>query len=71
MGEMNRMTRQNAANTEELAAVMGMFKMNNGTKHIQTEKTIPGRRMTKKKLPGQLNQVHPEEVLPSQKEAFV
>jgi methyl-accepting chemotaxis protein len=71
MGEMNRVTQQNAANAEELAAVMGMFKMNNGAKHIQAEKTIQDRRMTKKLLPGKLNQVHPEEVLPLKEEAFV
>jgi len=70
MGEMNRVTQQNAANAEELAAVMGMFKANNGKGQIRVEKASLDRRLTKKLLPGQFNQVSPEEVLPLKGGAF-
>jgi methyl-accepting chemotaxis protein len=71
MGDMNKVTQQNAANAEELAAVMGIFKAGNGKGLVGTEKVSRERRVSPKLLPGQFNQVSPEKILPLQEGSFV
>jgi methyl-accepting chemotaxis protein len=73
MGDMNRVTQQNAANAEELAAVMGIFKAGNGKgAGVGVEKVSRERRKSPQKLlPGQFNQVNPEKVIPLQEGDFV
>ena len=71
MGDMNRVTQQNAANAEELAAVMGIFKAGNGNGKVGVEKVSRDRRATTAKLlPGQFNQVGPEKIIPLKEDDF-
>jgi len=67
VAEMNQVTQKNAANAEELAAVMSMFKADNNNGKPRMEH-ISQERRAKKLLPMQGQQVGPEKILPLQEE---
>jgi len=69
MADMNRVTQQNAANAEELAAVMSMFKADNSLNQVVTEKRTR-RKEPSKLIPEKFKQVSPEKILPLNEEAF-
>jgi methyl-accepting chemotaxis protein len=67
MMEMNQVTQQNAANAEELAATMAMFKVNGNKGQGMLEGVTHTRRL-KRLPPSQYRQVGPEKVLPLKEE---
>lgn len=67
MMEMNQVTQQNAANAEELAATMAMFKVN-GNKGQGMLEGVTHTRSLKRLPPSQYRQVGPEKVLPLKEE---
>lgn len=69
VADMNQVTQKNAANAEELAAVMAMFKADNHTGQIEMEE-ISGRKSVKKLLPLPYHEIHPEKILPLKEEAL-
>jgi methyl-accepting chemotaxis protein len=67
MMEMNQVTQQNAANAEELAATMAMFKVN-GNKRQGMLEGVTHTRSLKRLSPSHYHQVGPEKVLPLKEE---
>ena len=63
VAEMNQVTQQNAANAEELAAAMAMFKADNHTGPLDLEE-ISGRKNVKKLLSLPYHEMRPEKILP-------
>lgn len=63
VAEMNQVTQQNAANAEELAATMAMFKADNGNGQGRRDDAHRGKR-EQKSLPMPHHHIGPEKMLP-------
>jgi methyl-accepting chemotaxis protein len=67
MADMNQVTQKNAANAEELAAVMSMFKADTQSGKIHVEESSPVK-SAKKLLPMKRKQDSPENIIPLKEE---